>query len=460
MDQFGFWRNTRGNLAITFALAAIPLVLGAGAAVDLMRQANANTLLQAATDAAALAGAASHSNSNEQVAKIANTYIAANDAYGVISSLSDVAVTSDTKAGVYSVRLTAKLNTSFMAIGGISSMNVGAYSEVSAGSQGTEIALVLDNTASMASEGRMPALQAAAKSLVDTVFTNKPANTYLKVGVVPFADYVNVGLSHRNDKWINVPADWTETTKNVCSVSYPNAVYANCHDVQGIYNNDGVPTPYTYQVCDTVSQGNPVTTCGDQIYQHKWYGCVGSRNSPLDLGVGSPGTVYPGIMDTSCTSPLTPLTDQVSTVQAAIAAMTPVGETYIPSGVLWGWNLLDNNEPFTEAKTNGQMNAIHGSKYMVIMTDGENTRSPVYPYHYGSDATQANTITSSLCAGVKKAGITVYTVGFKVQAQTSKDLLVACASDPSKAFDATDNGALQAAFDTIGQQLAALRLSK
>lgn len=459
MSTGKFFGNSNGNVAITFALAILPLAIGVGAAVDLMRQNDANTLLQAATDAAALAGAAAHSNSDAAVKKIVDDYIKANDGYNVMSSVSDVQINADTVGGVYSVRLRGKLNTSLMALAGLSTMDVGAYSEVTSGSQGTEIALVLDNTASMASEGRMVALKAAAKSLVDTVMTNKPANTYLKVGIVPFADYVNVSMSNRSAKWMNVPADWTETAKNVCSVSYPNATSSNCHDVQGVWNNDGVPTPYTYQVCDWV-YGNPVTTCADQTYQHKWYGCVGSRNSPMDLGVGNVGTAYPGIMDTGCTTPLTPLTDTKSTLDAALDAMTPVGETYIASGVLWGWNLLDSNEPFTEAKTGGQMNAIHGTKYMVIMTDGENTRSPIYPYHYGSDAAQANDITGKLCEGVKQAGITVYTVGFKVHAQASKDLLASCASDPSKAYDAADDAALQASFDAIARQVASLHLSK
>ena len=106
------------------------------------------------------------------------------------------------------------------------------------------------------------------------------------------------------------------------------------------------------------------------------------------------------------------------------------------------------------------MKAIGGTKYIVLMTDGENTKSPVYPFHWGSDTVNANRITSTLCTNAKAAGITVYTVGFKVQAQTSKDLLVQCASSPALAFDAADDTALQASFDTIANQLAALRISQ
>jgi Flp pilus assembly protein TadG len=459
MSTAKFFKNSNGNVAITFALALLPLAIGVGAAVDLMRQNDANTLLQAAADAAALAGAAAHSNSDSTVKQIADDFIKANDAYNVMSSVSDVQINADMTGRIYSVRLTGKLNTSLMALAGIGTMDVGAFSEVSSGGQGTEIALVLDNTGSMGSEGRMVALKAAAKNLVDTVTANKPSNTYLKIGIVPFADYVNVGTANRSVKWMSVPPDSSELMKNVCSTSYPNATASNCHDVQAVWNNDGVPTPYTYQQCDWVT-GNPVTTCSDQVVQHKWNGCVGSRNSPLDLGIGSFATPYPGIMDATCTAPLTPLTDSKATLDSAIDAMTPTGATYIASGVVWGWNLLDSNEPFTEAKTDAQMKATRGTKFMVIMTDGENTVSPDYPYHYGNNAAQANDITGKLCDGVKQAGITIYTVGFKVQAQTSKDLLVSCASDPSMAYDAADDAALQASFDAIAKQLASLHLSK
>jgi Mg-chelatase subunit ChlD len=376
-----------------------------------------------------------------------------------MTALSNLDVQVDTAGGVYSVRLTGTLDTSLLGVVGLKTMDVGAFSQVASGGGGAEIALVLDNTGSMATEGRMVALKAAAKSLVDTVMGSKGANGYLKIGIVPFSDYVNVGLSNRNASWMNVPADWTDPAKTVCETSYPNATASNCHAAQGVQNIDGVVTPYTYQVCDWV-YGNPVTTCSTQAYQHRWHGCVGSRNSPLDLGVGNSQATYPGIMDPSCTMPVTPLTDNQATLDTALDAMQPEGETYIAAGVLWGWNLLDPDAPYTEAKSYSQMNASHGSKVMVIMTDGENTRSPVYPYHYGSNSVQADSITSKLCDGAKQAGITVYTVGFKVQAQSSKDLLLSCASDPSKAFDAADNAALQASFDSIAKQFAMLHLSR
>ena len=459
MKTRNFRRNSVGNVAITFALSIVPLIVGVGAAIDLMRQNNANTILQSAVDAAILAGAASHLSSKGEIDKIVLSYIKANDGFNIMSALSDLTITADSAGGVYTVRLTGKLDTSFLALAGIPNMDVGAFSEVRGGSQAAEIALVLDNTGSMGREGRMTALKAAAINLVDKVMQGKQAGSYLKIGIVPFSDYVNVGTNNRNNSWMNVTAAAPTIIKNYCTTTYPNAVSSNCHDVQDFREEDGGITAYTRQVCE-VDNGAPVTTCAYKTVMPVWNGCVGSRNSPFDTSIASPSLRYPAIMDTTCPLPVTPLTDDTAVLHGAIGAMQAVGETYIPAGLLWGWNVLDAGVPFTEAKTDDQMKAINGTKFLVLMTDGENTRSPIFQYHYGTDKNLANSKMTTICSNIKQAGITVYTVGFKVDSSTAKDLLQSCASDSSKAFDAADDAALQASFYTIAKQLATLRLSK
>jgi Flp pilus assembly protein TadG len=451
-----FLKNTSGNVAIMLSLAAVPILLATGAAIDILRQNDTQTLLQSAADSAAIAGAGFAQTDIGKAKTAVKDYLTQNEAYQAVASSMDVESEIDKKSGHFHVRLTGKINTTFMALAGVSALDVGAYSEVSAGGQDLEVALVLDNTASMNSEGRLVSLKAAAKSLVDTIFTAKSPTGYLKVGIVPFADYVNVGLSNRNASWINVPKDYTEVIKDYATVTYTGA--SDCHDEKGVWNNDGVPTPYTYQVC--TSPGTPSTTYSDVTLNHKWEGCTGSRNSPLDLSIASPSDKYPGLLDTGCPQELTLLTENQSTVNTNIDAMNAVGETYIPSGLLWGWNMLDPDEPLKGAKTKAEMASAKGVKSVVLMTDGDNTKSAVYPYHYGSDAAEADKITAQLCENIKADGITIYTVAFKVTKPSSKSLLTNCASSAAKAFDATDAGSLLAAFDEIGQSLAQLRFTK
>src|SRR5438067_141015 len=52
-----FHENQAGNIGVAFAFAFMPVMVGAGSAIDYARAASAKTSLQALVDAAALAGA-------------------------------------------------------------------------------------------------------------------------------------------------------------------------------------------------------------------------------------------------------------------------------------------------------------------------------------------------------------------------------------------------------------------
>ena len=457
-----FLGDARGNTAIIFSLAAIPMILGVGAAIDIVRSNDVITVLQSAADAAALAGATSKKTVPGQYKKIVMDYISANGVNDVVDELTRVTPVLDQTAGTFSVKIEGKVKTSFMRLAGVSQMDVSAFAEVALGGQGLEVALVLDNTASMNSGGRLPALKSAAKELIDSILEQAASGAYVRVGIVPFADYVNVGLSRRNANWLSVPADST-TTQNVCNTNYPNAVSSNCHDEQGIWNNDGVPTPYTYQVCDW-NYGTPVTTCSDQTWSNTWNGCVGSRDSNYDTRItGVVGKPYPGLINFWCPQEITLLSDDKTALKNKIDAMNGTGETYIAPGVLWGWNMLDPEEPLGGAKSHGWMMSNRGTKAMVVMTDGDNTKAVDLgdpKYHWSTDVDVANDRTATLCQEVKDENIVVYTVSFMVTNPVAQNLLKNCASDPSKAFVADDAAALSAAFKSIADSLLAFRLTK
>lgn len=57
-----FWSDRRGNVAVLFGLAAVPIIGVMGVAVDYSRASHYRTLLQSAVDTAALAGATATSN--------------------------------------------------------------------------------------------------------------------------------------------------------------------------------------------------------------------------------------------------------------------------------------------------------------------------------------------------------------------------------------------------------------
>jgi Flp pilus assembly protein TadG len=457
--MLGFKRfnsDMRGNTAIMTALAIVPVMLAAGAGIDMLRANNAQTVLQAAADAAAIAGATSSLTDQGALKVVVEDYLKANGAIDVLSSVDKIEGKLDKTKRTFEVKIRGKLKTSLMAIAGISNMDLGAYAEVVMGGNALEVALVLDNTGSMNSGGRLAALKVAATDLITKLMVLKASGADVKFGIVPFGEYVNVGKSNKGQPWLKVPSD-SSTKVNVCNTTYPDAKSSNCRDETGVYDDDGIPTSYTYQVCDW-DYGTPLVTCSDQTTTNSWSGCVGSRPEPIDETISSPGTPYPGLLNTSCPSEITGLIGNESKLKSQISAMTAVGSTYIPQGILWGWNVLDSSQPITGARTNAAMKAAGGTKVMVVMTDGANTRSAVNQYHSGSDV--ADLKTASLCRNVKSDEIKVFTVAFMVTDASAKKLLKDCASDSSMAYDASSAAELAKAFDDIGSSLMALRLSK
>jgi Flp pilus assembly protein TadG len=454
-----FASDVRGNTAIMFALTVVPLVLAAGASVDWVRANRTQTVLQGAADAAAVAGSASGATSKPELMKIITDYVIANGAADAVNSITMLDYDLDQNSRTFSVTIKGNMKTALMGIAGISSLDVGAYSQVGLANEGMEVALVLDNTGSMNDSNRLPALKVAAKQLVDEVF-KASGNNYVKIGVVPFSEYVNVGIGNRNASWINVPAD-TSMTSNQCWDTYPNATKSNCRMETSTWSLDGVPQTSTYEVCDW-NYGTAVQQCGPVTDSLTWNGCVGSRSVTTDTSIGDPSTKYPGVQNVNCPIELLSLTTDKVAINSKIDSMTGVGNTYIPSGLIWGWNILDPNDPFTEAKSASWMSTHGGTKAIVLMTDGDNTLTPAYPLHVGDggNAGIANSKVTQICDNIKGQNITVYTVSLMVTNPVSKAMLVNCATDGNKSFTADDPTALSEAFKRVAESLLALRFVK
>jgi len=94
------------------------------------------------------------------------------------------------------------------------------------------------------------------------------------------------------------------------------------------------------------------------------------------------------------------------------------------------------------------------------MTDGANSRLPVYPEHDNSDVNAANDLTAKLCKNIENKGIEIFTIAFEVMDTTIEDLLQECATPGGAFYDATEGEKLKAAFDDIGGSLVQFRLAK
>jgi Flp pilus assembly protein TadG len=456
-----FSRNQSGNVAIIFSIAIVPMLILAGAGVDMIRANNVRTTLQSAADAAALAGGGSDSATTEELTLIALKYLAANGVAESVDALNVSEITNDAETGAFRVRVSGKLKTSFMAVAGLSSMDVEAVSEVKRGASGPmELVLALDTTYSMVENDKIETLKAAATEMVNSVMTSGS----VKVGVVPFSDYQQLGMEYAGKSWLNVPNDIHDSYKS-CTTTYPDK--SGCTTQTTCYS-DGVP--YSCSVENCTHWGDPEeTNCSVVNYVYKFDGCVQSRPQAYHDSIADPDTEkYPGVT-WNCGSKIRELTTEKSDVLASIDALYPSGNTYIPSGLIWGWNMLTPEEPLTAAAPMAEVSAKGGKKAMVLMTDGANTMAPhatygyfsnPYDLGYGSGSDYANGITSSLCEKIKAEGAVLYTVAFDVEDATVETMLQNCATDPAKSFVADDAAQLLQAFKDIGTSLTQLRLTR
>jgi len=86
---------------------------------------------------------------------------------------------------------------------------------------------------------------------------------------------------------------------------------------------------------------------------------------------------------------------------------------------------------------------------MIVMTDGENTRSKSGSFHNGQSQVNADRKAADICNNIKDDNITVYTIAYEVNDTQTENLLRGCASNPDNYFDATNAGDLMEAFDVI-----------
>lgn len=145
------------------------------------------------------------------------------------------------------------------------------------------------------------------------------------------------------------------------------------------------------------------------------------------------------------------------------------GGTYHDTGMIWGTRMISPNGIFA-ADTAAWPGNNPPNRYIVFMTDGDMApNTSIYGMYgmeyYDQRVTGGNTANDlayhnarflAECAAAKARNITVFVVGF---GQTLTTELNTCAS-PGQAYYASDNAALQSAFNSIATQVAKLRISQ
>src|SRR6185503_271553 len=170
-----FRGDSRGNVAITFALALIPVFGAVGVAVDYSRANAARTAMQAALDATALMVSKEALNiTAAQVQNKAKKYFNAEFKRPEVKSLVTTFTMQNNGPGDFTIiaEATGTLDTTIAAVLGQKTMDIRAISQVRWGFKALELALALDNTGSMASKNKMVELKEAVKLLFSILKKN------------------------------------------------------------------------------------------------------------------------------------------------------------------------------------------------------------------------------------------------------------------------------------------------
>ncbi|MBN9039739.1 MAG: hypothetical protein BGP05_22495 [Rhizobiales bacterium 62-47] len=208
-----FAGDKQGNIAMLFAIALVPMLAMVGAAVDYSRANAARTSIQSALDTTALMiskdAAANPNLSPDDIQGLAKKYFAAlyhNKDAPNVTVAATFAANSGSVGSTVSVTGYGTMRTDFMKVVNIPEIEINTSSKTAWGNARMRVAMVLDNTGSMADDGKMPAMQTAAKNLIDQLskLSKTPGDMY--ISIIPFAKDVNVDPANYNAPWIR----WTE----------------------------------------------------------------------------------------------------------------------------------------------------------------------------------------------------------------------------------------------------------
>jgi Flp pilus assembly protein TadG len=495
-------QDTKGNVAILFGVALIPLLIGAGMAIDYGRALIVRERMADAADAAALAIGSWPGLSQAELQTKAQQFFAANyppSAIGTVGTLNVNFAGDDIKVSV-----SGEVPTTFMKLAHFDSLSVGVNATITKKQRNIELVLVLDITGSMNSGGKLSAMKSAAKKMIETLFDGKATSDSLKVGIVPFSAAVNVGTDKRNSGWID-----TATYPNNSTIAKEDFGFTNGQSAFTLYdqlrNRDWAGCVRerggSYELTDDPPGGSanskwapyfaPDEPSNNSNYVNDYLNdgsysraqcpggsstaekrqCYTGKYNNVSVSSSSKGPQY------NCPpSPIVPMTNVKSTVINAINALDADGYTVIPAGLLWGWRAISPTEPFTEGKPYDDEKWV---KAIVLLTDGENDveggsnshdKSNYNAFGYaksghlgstnGSDAEETlDDKTLAVCGKIKGKTIRLYTIGFQVTT-ASQNLLKNCASKPDMFYNSPTNDQLAGIFQDIAQGLSELRIAQ
>jgi Flp pilus assembly protein TadG len=421
-------RDKKGNVAMLFALALVPMAGFVGLSVDYSRKLAATERLQSAIDAATLSGASlpSETPDSEVKAKVEQALDETSD-NRILNSLSlDVEVDS---ASV-TVNANGLVASSFTRVLGFESIPVNVVSVAQRPRTAlADIALVLDNTGSMndpagGGVSKLQALKDSTKNLIaelESSFIERKDD--VRVSLVPFS----LGVRMRP-----VDATMRRLVNPRPSVGWTGCVTdrASNYDVQG---------------------SKPVNGNSATYFQ---------RNRVIaPNGIQCPGAAAPGKPEVTM-EPMTNYGD-FSSLKQKIDWMSADGWTNAPVGLYWGRQSIIENGLLPGGYATSKRDL---TRYVILLTDGDNTKSSEFDQPNGAKSNPDNIDDKmiAMCTAMRNNdGIIIYTIGFGSGiSNEAKAKLLQCAGSVERAKLAVSASDLNTVFRQIASDVKKTRLTR
>ncbi len=453
-----FLRSKKGNVSMFFGFGLIPIIGMAGASIDYMTATKLKTQLQSAADSAALSLAhEARTSTAAQLQTLGQNYM--NGAFPLSSQASTpaVSITGNTTDKTVMVQTSSVVKGFFSKLMGQQNSTIHAQATASYVLNKIEVALVLDNTGSMADYGKMTALKTAVNNFISGLENSVISNGDAKLSVTPFNSEVQLDNSS-GSAFSN-----TSTFANSGLIKYGTGVF-------------------------DMNQWNYYNAPKISTNQSNWQGCLADRDQ-VTTGSGYNQTVDPNLWDATAAAAVAgnsvslyvaapcqfsglakfaPLTTNLESIRTIANSMQPNGNTNIPIGYQMGMMSLNATTPFGSGASipSGTLDPLTKiTKFMVLLTDGQNTMDRYY-----ADSGSIDARLNNLCSWAKAQKdprdttgktplVTIFTIGLEMgQGAADPAVLIPCATDSGKYYGVQNSSQIDNVFKQILNEISAIRL--